>query len=186
VIARLTRRSFLVAGGSVLKAAAFVSLARAEPGVVAEIHMKSDQSGATVGFDPVGLLLEPGQTIRWICDANVHTATAYSPRNANHSLRIPEDAKPWDSGFLQPGQSFEVTLTVEGVYDYYCMPHEQAGMVGRLIVGRPGGPGSLGFDYFKAEGKDWTPVPEAARRAFPRVEEIMRERAVRSPLDFSK
>jgi hypothetical protein len=53
-------------------------------------------------------------------------------------------------------------------------------------VGRPGGPGSLGFDYFKAEGKDLTPVPEAARRAFPPVEEIMRERAVRSPLDFSK
>ena len=132
MIARLTRRSFLVAGGGLLKAAAFVSLARAAPGVVAGIHMKSDQSGAAVGFDPVGLLLEPGQTVRWVCDANVHTATAYSPRNANHSLRIPEGAKPWDSGFLQPGQSFEVTLTVEGVYDYYCMPHEQAGMVGRL------------------------------------------------------
>ena len=98
VIARLTRRSFLVAGGGLLKAAAFVSLARAAPGVVAGIHMKSDQSGAAVGFDPVGLLLEPGQTVRWVCDANVHTATAYSPRNANHSLRIPEGAKPWDWG----------------------------------------------------------------------------------------
>ena len=185
MIARLTRRSFLVAGGGLLKAAAFVSLARAAPGVVAGIHMKSDQSGAAVGFDPAGLLLEPGQTVRWVCDANVHTATAYSPRNANHSLRIPEAAGR-ESGFLQPGQSFEVTLTMEGVYDYYCMPHEQAGMVGRIIVGRPGGPGSLGFDYFKAQGKDWTPVPEAARRAFPPVEEIMRERAVRSPLDFSK
>ena len=29
-------------------------------------------------------------------------------------------------------------LTVEGVYDYFCAPHEMAGMVGRIIVGRPG------------------------------------------------
>jgi plastocyanin len=139
-----------------------------------------------VGFDPVGMLLQPGQTVRWICDANVHTATAYNPKNANHSLRIPKDAKSWDSDFLLPGQSFEVTLTEEGVYDYYCMPHEQAGMVGRLIVGRPGGAGGLAFDYFKAEGKDWAPVPEAAQKAFPPIEKIIREKVVRSPLDFSK
>jgi plastocyanin len=74
----------------------------------------------------------------------------------------------------------------EGVYDYYCMPHEQAGMVGRLIVGRPGGPGSLGFDYFKAEGKDWVLVPEAAQKAFPPIGQILREKVVRSALDFSK
>jgi hypothetical protein len=47
------------------------------------------------------------------------------------------------------GLSFEVTLTVEGVYDYYCTTHEMAGMVGRIIVGQPSGPGTLLFDYFK-------------------------------------
>jgi hypothetical protein len=112
----------------------------------------------------------------------VHTTTAYHPRNDHHSLRIPEGAAPWDSGFLlKPGAHFDVTFTVEGVYDYYCMPHEQAGMVGRIIVGRPHGPGALPFDYFKGrpDAGGWKPVPEAAQRAFPDVERIMATRIVR-------
>lgn len=153
---------------------------------IVEIHMKSDTSGGVVGFDPVGVLLQAGQTVRWICDANVHTTTAYNPKNDNHSLRIPDAAQPWASDFLLPGKSFEVRLTVEGVYDYYCAPHEIAGMVGRLIVGHPSGPGTLPFDYFRAQGKDWKPVPPAAQRAFPRADEIMREKVVRSPLNFNK
>jgi hypothetical protein len=61
---------------------------------------------------------------------------------ANHRLRIPERATPWDSRFLvNPGDRFEVTFAEEGVYDYFGLPHEGAGMVGRLIVGHPGGPG---------------------------------------------
>ena len=56
--------------------------------------------------------------------------------------------RPWDSKYLLPGKVFEIELTVEGVYDYFCTPHEAAGMVGRLIVGKPAGPGALPFDYF--------------------------------------
>lgn len=152
---------------------------------VLEIHMRSDTTGAVVGFDPVGALLEPGGTVRWVCDANVHTATAYSPRNANHSQRVPLAAKPWDSGFLMPGQHFEIELTVEGVYDYFCVPHEQAGMVGRLIVGRPSGPGALPFDYFSSQGKHWRPVPPAAQKAFPSIEMIMSHRLIPSTLNYS-
>jgi hypothetical protein len=116
----------------------------------------------------------------------VHTTSAYSPKNGNHSLRIPKEAQPWASDFLLPGQRFEVRLTTEGVYDYYCAPHEMAGMVGRLIVGRPSGPGALPFDYFKAEGKDWMLVPPAAQNAFPAIDAIMREKVVRSSLNFSR
>ncbi len=147
--------------------------------------MRSDPLGKTVGFDPIGVLLQPGQTVRWICDANVHTTTAYSPLNDNHSMRIPESARSWASDYLLTGQRFEVKLTVEGVYDYFCAPHEEAGMVGRLIVGKPAGPGTLPFDYFKARGKPWKPVPPAAQKAFPSIDDIMRRRIVPSPLNFS-
>jgi hypothetical protein len=84
---------------------------------------------------------------------------------------------------LAPGEHFEVTLTVEGVYDYLCEPHEQAGMVGRLIVGHPAGPGTLPFDWFKGtrEGRTWLDVPEAARRTFPAIGEIMRRKRVPAP-----
>ncbi len=143
--------------------------------------MRSDPLGSRVWFDPVGLYVEPGTTVRWIVRDNVHTTTAYHPRNDNHSLRIPKHALPWDSGFLvHPGDHFDVTLTEPGVYDYYCMPHEAAGMVGRIVVGEPGGPGALAFDYWvgRPGTETWRSVPEAARKAFPGVARIQAERRV--------
>jgi plastocyanin len=122
-----TRRSLLEGCGGHLSASILPVVSGAEsPSNVIEIHMKSDLAGGVVGFDPVGVFVQPGQIVRWVCDANVHTTTAYSPKNDNHSLRIPENAEPWGSDFLMPGGSFEVKLTVEGMYDYYCVPHEMA------------------------------------------------------------
>jgi plastocyanin len=175
----MTRRDLLLAGGLALAGLAVPRGARAARTV--EVHLKSDPQGAEVWFDPIGVLVQPGDTVRFVVDDNVHTTTAYHPRNDHHSLRIPETAQPWDSGFLtEKGQRFDVTLTVPGVYDYFCMPHEAAGMVGRIVVGRPVGPGARSFDYFKglAGARTWKPVPPAARQAFPPVERIMRERVV--------
>jgi plastocyanin len=168
----LIRRRLLQLGG-------VLAILRPEPSRAEEpvvIRMRSDGDGARVGFDPVGMLIQPGRMIRFLCEANYHTTAAYHPANANHSLRIPRTAQPWASEVLQPGEQFEVTLTVPGVYDFFCAPHEQAGMVGRLIVGEPIGPGSAPFDWFKGrtEGRDWLPVPGAARAVFPAIGEIMR------------
>jgi hypothetical protein len=123
------------------------------------------------------------QQFRWVVEESVHSTTAYHPANANHSLRIPEQAEPWDSGILtRPGQAFEVTLTVPGVYDYFCLPHEAGGMVGRIVVGEPGEePATHPFDEHpdRPGSEEWRPVPEAARRAFPPVDRIVREKVVR-------
>ena len=175
-----TRRSLLVAGGLALAGLAAPSVARPDGPV--EIQMRASARGEEVWFDPIGLWIPPGQTVRWVLHHDVHTTTAYHPANDRHSLRIPDGAEPWNSGFLlKPGAHFEVTFTVEGVYDYYCLPHEQAGMVGRLVVGRPSGPGSLSFDYFKGRAgtEGWKEVPEAAQEAFPAIERIMQSRIVR-------
>lgn len=154
-------------------------------GQVVEIHMKSDAAGGAIGFDPVGVFLQPGQIVRWISEANVHTTTAYGPKNDNHSLRIPETSASWASDFLLPGQTFEIKLTVEGVYDYFCAPHEMAGMGGRLIVGKAEGPGSLPFDYFVAQGRTWKPVPATSQNSFPSAAEIEGQRIVHSQQKFS-
>jgi plastocyanin len=178
----MTRRELLRAGGPWIAGLAAPGLARSAS--IVEIRMRSDARGERVGFDPIGILILPGQTVRWIIDSpgNPHTSTAYHPRNGRHSLRIPEGALPWDSGFLvNPGDRFEVTLAVEGVYDYFCLPHEAGGMVGRIVVGRPAGPGTRPADYFAGQPgtADWLPVPDAARRSFPAVEAIVRQRVVR-------
>jgi len=181
-----SRREFLRAGG-ILVAGLFIasrtsaSSATQSGGSIIEIHMKSDLMGSHVWFDPVGLLIKPGQTVRWVCVENVHTVTAYHPSNGKHSLRIPEKAAPWDSGFIKPGEKFEHTFTEEGVYDYFCLPHEGAGMVGRIIVGKPSGSGALPFDYYQGKPgtEDWLPVPPAAQKTFPSNARIMKERIVR-------
>lgn len=83
-------------------------------------------------FDPVGLAVEPGTTVRFAIAAGAHSATAYENR-------IPAGATAFDSGVISSG-SFEFTFETPGTYDYYCTPHRGVGMVGRIVVGRPGGP----------------------------------------------
>jgi plastocyanin len=175
-----TRRTFLAAGGLALAGLAVRRVARAAMPV--EIRMRATERGEEVWFDPIGLHVARGATVRFILDHDVHTTAAYHPANDHHSLRIPEGARPWNSGFLvEKGAHFDVTFTVEGVYDYYCLPHEEAGMVGRIVVGKPSGPGALPFDYFKSRSgtANWKPVPPAARQAFPSVEAIMKQTLVR-------
>ncbi|NIB98921.1 plastocyanin/azurin family copper-binding protein [Halobacterium sp. R2-5] len=83
-------------------------------------------------FDPIGLRVEPGTTVRFEIAAGAHSATAYENR-------IPSDASAFDSGTISSG-TFEYTFEEPGTYDYYCIPHESVGMVGRIVVGSPGGP----------------------------------------------
>jgi plastocyanin len=98
--------------------------------------------GGRFFFDPAALHLEPGEEVLWVNLGDNHSTTAYHPANGK-PLRIPEGADPWDSGILGLGDvgiAFSYTFRVEGTYDYFCMPHEFLGMVGRIVTGRPGGP----------------------------------------------
>lgn len=161
------RRQVLLLGGGVLATLGLPHLLRAAP--VETIEMKGTARGEHVWFAPVGLAVPVGTTVRFVNrdPGNSHTATAYHPEVFDRARRIPKAAAPWDSDFLLPGESFEVMLSAPGVYDYYCIPHEMAGMVGRIVVGQPGDPGWQG------------PVPDtedldpAALAAFPQVDEIL-------------
>ena len=96
-------------------------------------------------------------------------------------LRSVNLLEPVDSGrIVLHGEE----LTAPGVYDYYCMPHEAAGMVGRIVVRDVRGPGAEPFDYWVGKpGTDgWREVPAAARAAFPSAERILAERRVHPPL----
>ncbi|MDW8141618.1 MAG: plastocyanin/azurin family copper-binding protein, partial [Candidatus Bipolaricaulota bacterium] len=116
-------------------------------------------------FDPPGLTLRPGDRIIWILKENAngdgHTVTAYHP-SQDRPLRIPSEAAPWNSQLMTTlGQTFTQSFSVPGIYDYFCVPHEQQGMVGRIIVG---------------EGIALTPdergLPAAALSAIPTTAEL--------------
>lgn len=144
----------------------------------ARIRLFHDMDNGFVGFDPVGLFVEPGTRVIWENGSGVHTVTAYHPDNGNRPLRIPAAAEPWDSGYLmQPGEAFGRRFTVPGVYDYFCIPHERAGMAGRIVVGEATGPGARPYDWFDeaADGPRWQSLPEAVRRRLPDAARIVRE-----------
>ena len=170
---RLTRREILGAGGGL--AALSLSSLSVWGGEIVEIEMQGRDDGSHVWFDPIGILIKPGQTVLWtnLNPGNSHTTTAYSPANFDRPLRMPKAAKSWNSDYLLPNESFSVTLTEQGVYDYFCIPHEHAGMVGRIIVGEPVKNGWTQLD--RADGD----LPEEVIKAFPTVEEIMAKGIVR-------
>lgn len=165
----ITRRQILALGGGLLATFGAPRLIVARD--IEVIDMRGTARGEHVWFMPSGLAVTPGTRLRFVNHdpGNSHTATSYHPAILDRPLRIPPDAEPWDSGFLLPDESFEVTLTVPGVYDYYCQPHEFAGLVGRIIVGSPD---SLGWQPAAEEAGD---VPEAALNALPPVEAILRK-----------
>jgi plastocyanin len=171
---RVTRRQVLGTGGGLVAVLSLRSRALSADDAV-EIRMQGRDDGSQVWFDPIGILIKPGQTVRWtnLNSGNSHTTTAYNPANLDRPLRMPKAAKPWDSGYLLPNESFSAAFSQRGVYDYYCIPHEHVGMVGRIIVG---GPETRG--WIEQAGADGD-LPEEALKAFPKIEDIMTRGIVR-------
>jgi plastocyanin len=95
-------------------------------------------------FVPDRLRIAVGATVTWVLQSGGHTVTAYHPLNhTSYPARIPEDAPPWDTDLLiQKGTLFTGQFPIEGVYNYFCRPHESVGMVGAIVVGQAlDGPG---------------------------------------------
>jgi plastocyanin len=165
-------RYLVIATLIALSSAAFAQLS-------GTVNVSMRTIGDQVFFDPVGVWVEPGTTIRFLLIDGVHDTQAFHPDNpVSLGLnRIPEGAQPWNSGMMggliNPSRTFEVTLTEEGVYDYFCSPHVAFGMVGRIVVGNP-------------EASPAKPVDEImfepARAALPSVEDILAQTMVHSPL----
>lgn len=87
-------------------------------------------------FFPAHFDIEQDQTVLWKNTSQmVHTITADPARAADSShVALPEGAESFDSGDLQPGDSFRHIFKVPGVYHYFCVPHEKEGMRGTIVV----------------------------------------------------
>ncbi len=70
-------------------------------------------------FKPATLTVPAGTVVRWLNkDTVAHTATSDKPG--------------WDSGNLNPGQSYARKFDTPGTYAYHCTPHPF--MVGKVVV----------------------------------------------------
>ncbi|WP_225317616.1 MULTISPECIES: plastocyanin/azurin family copper-binding protein [Haloferax] len=101
----------------------------------ADVAMLSSSTGEH--FQPHISWVTVGGTVTWTKESGIHSTTSYSPENDRPRL-TPDGVDSWDSGFVaEDGTTFEHTFEKEGVYHYFCIPHEFVGMIGSVIVGNP-------------------------------------------------
>src|SRR5258705_1213019 len=102
-----------------------------EPGAVVVMHFHS--------FAPSTVTIRMGETVRWD-NASIlwHTVTddATAVKDPTH-VSLPERAEPFDSGKVEPGDSYSRTFTSPGTYPDVCRPHEGNGISGNRIVPVP-------------------------------------------------
>ena len=94
-------------------------------------------------FDPQSVTVAAGTEIAFTNDDDEpHTVTAYEDE-------LPEGAAYFSSGgfdsetdarddvgdaLIPPGERFTLTLDEPGTYSYFCIPHEDHGMTGEIVV----------------------------------------------------
>lgn len=87
-------------------------------------------------YAPEKLTVKAGDTVEWVNNGDTIHSVSTEAANAQNAkdVSLPSGAKPFDSGFVAPGGKYDYTFTVPGTYHYFCLPHEQAGMVGTIVV----------------------------------------------------
>lgn len=86
------------------------------------------------------IVVNVGEVVTWKnTSSNIHNVVADAAKaTVAADVYLPHGARTFDSGFLEPGQSFTHRFTVSGVYRYVCTLHEGAGMKGVVVVKAPG------------------------------------------------
>lgn len=90
-------------------------------------------------FEPTGLAIEPGDTVRFDLATPHHNINAYHPA-FGYTQRVPDGVPPYSSPILGVGEYWLYTFEAEGVHNIMCAPHELFGMVGSIVVGSASGP----------------------------------------------
>ena len=135
----MDRRRFLAAAG----AATLGSFAGCAAGQSSAQDYDVGMTAQT--FEPAEITVSVGDEVVWAnTSARAHSVTAYG-------AQIPEEATffatggyedeiaardAWANGdgAIKTGQQYTHTFEVPGEYRYFCIPHEQAGMIGTVVV----------------------------------------------------
>ncbi|MFB6192348.1 MAG: plastocyanin/azurin family copper-binding protein [Haloarculaceae archaeon] len=90
-------------------------------------------------FEPTGLAVGVGDTVRFDLATPHHNVNAYHPA-FGYTQRVPDGTPAYSSPVLAAGEYWLYTFRAGGVHDLMCSPHELFGMVGRVVVDAPTGP----------------------------------------------
>lgn len=75
-------------------------------------------------YIPSKVSIKSGESVRWLNeDAAFHSVTSGTYENPNGNF---------DSGYLDPNQSFTITFEDSGIFDYFCTLHSW--MKGQVVV----------------------------------------------------
>ena len=130
-----------------------ITLGTAYAQITHEVQMfiAGGESGTEFYFEPVGLYIEPGDTVRFIGVTPHHNIVAYHAKHGKEH-RVPEGVPPFSSPIVPVTETWEYTFDIEGTYDLWCGPHEPWGMVMRIVVGEAGGPAESTVTNFAPDG----------------------------------
>jgi plastocyanin len=81
-------------------------------------------SAVNFRFEPATRTVAVGDVVRWTFAGDPHTVTSGSPGAADGRF---------DSGIKNPGDSYQITATTAGTFDYFCEIHPEQ-MFGTLVV----------------------------------------------------
>ena len=135
----MRRRRFLAAAG----AAGAIGLAGCSALATGGDY---DVGMTALAFDPTEITVEVGDEMVWRnTSSRSHTVTAYEaavPDGADYFASGGYDSEStarnafYDDlgGRITSGETYAHTFPVAGRYDYFCIPHEQGGMVGAVVV----------------------------------------------------
>lgn len=152
MIDKTTRRQYLRTLAATSGATTAVSLAGCTGGDGAATESNDDtvrvEMTDELVFDPADIDVDAGTTVVWETVGSVgHSVTAYEDR-------IPDDAAYFasggfdseqaardaysvgdpESGDVAEGETYEHTFETTGDYEYFCIPHESAEMIGTVTV----------------------------------------------------
>lgn len=126
------RRRFLqVAGFTAAGIAAAPALAACNTDARNVVEMTSQLS-----YKPSSITIKKGEWVTWINNSPyTHTVTA-EPSKAHNAPQnvLPSGAEPFNSGDIYNGRSFAHKFDVAGRYVYFCLHHQDQGMVGSVLV----------------------------------------------------
>jgi len=90
------------------------------------VQVGTDANGGAYGFGPAAVHVDNGTTVKfeWTGEGGTHNV-------------VSDGDGPLDSGSAvdTSGVEYEYTFEEDGIYKYYCVPHEALGMKGAIVVG---------------------------------------------------